>query len=86
MITSTIGYGDNFIFDEKDNIIMKLFYTAGSVWDSDYHDDDFKLRSSIGLSLDFLSAIPISFNYAVPLEKELNDKERFFNFQIGTSF
>ena len=86
LITSTIGYGDNFIFDEKDNIIMKLFYTAGSVWDSDYHDDDFKLRSSIGLSLDFLSAIPISFNYAVPLEKELNDKERFFNFQIGTSF
>jgi outer membrane protein insertion porin family len=87
LITSTIGYGDNFIFDEKDNVIMKVFYTAGSIWGSDYtNSDDFKLRSSIGLSLDFLSVIPISFNYAIPLEKEITDKERLFNFQIGTTF
>jgi outer membrane protein insertion porin family len=87
LITSTIGYGDNFIFDEKDNVIIKVFYSAGSIWGSDYiNNDDFKLRSSIGLSLDFLSVIPISFNYAIPLEKELTDKERLFNFQIGTTF
>lgn len=84
--TSTIGYGDNFIFDEKDNILMKLFYSIGSIWDSDYSNDDFELRSSLGLSLDFKTAIPVTMSYSVPIMKNSSDKSRNFNFFLGTSF
>ena len=84
--TSTIGYGDNFIFDEKDNILGKIFLTTGSLWDSDYVNQDFDLRTSIGFSLDFVSVIPVSISYAVPIEKNDSDKTRNLNFFIGTSF
>ena len=84
--TSTIGYGDNFVFDEKENIMMKIFYTTGSIWDSDYSNDDFELRSSLGLSLDFLTVIPLTMSYAVPIVKNSSDKTRNFNFFLGTSF
>ena len=87
-ITSTVGYGSSFLFDEKDNINIKLFYTMGSIWDSDYtSDSEFDLRSSIGVSFDILTAVgPISLSYAVPIEKNQSDTSREFNFSIGTSF
>lgn len=87
-LTSTIGYGSSFLFDSKDNINIKLFLTTGSIWGSDYStSNDFKLRSSAGLSFDFITSIgPISFAYAVPLEKISDDKTRNFAFSIGTSF
>ena len=84
--TSTIGYGDNLIFDETDNIIMKIFYTTGSIWDSDYLDDKFELRSSLGVSFDFKTSIPVSLSYSIPVSKNVNDKTRSFNFFLGTSF
>ena len=85
--TSTIGYGSSFLFDEKDNINLKFFYTAGSIWDSDYSSSDLKLRSSTGVSFDILTAIgPISFSYTVPINKSFDDSVRNFNFSIGTSF
>lgn len=85
--SSTIGYGNSFIFDGKDNINYKLFYSLGSIWDSDYTNDDFELRSSLGISFDFLTQVgPLSFSYAIPIEKQDTDKERRFNFSIGTSF
>ena len=87
-ITSTLGIGSNLFFDKKDNIIFKSFISAGSLWDSDYSiEDNFKLRSSIGLSLDILTPLaPISISYAIPIIKEQNDKVRQFNFSLGTSF
>ena len=86
--TSTVGYGGSFLFDEKDNINLRLFHTIGSIWGSDYtSDNEFKLRSSVGLSLDFLSQVgPISLSYAIPIEKEQNDISREFNFTLGASF
>ena len=86
--TSTVGYGGSFLFDEKDNINLRLFHTIGSIWGSDYTSDNkFKLRSSAGLSLDFLSQVgPISLSYAIPIEKETNDITREFNFILGASF
>lgn len=86
--TSTIGYGSSFLFDQKDNINMKFFVTTGSLWDSDYsQNNEFKLRSSMGLTLDLLADVfPISFSYAIPIEKSRSDKIRRFNFSIGTSF
>ena len=86
--TSSVGYGSSFLFDDKDNISTKLFYSIGSIWDSDYtNQNDLDLRSSAGISFDILTAIgPISFSYAIPIEKNNDDKTREFNFTIGTSF
>jgi outer membrane protein insertion porin family len=88
LITSTFGYGGDFIFDERDNINYKIFYSTGSIWDSDYSsNDDFNLRSSIGISLDIFTPVaPISLSYAVPVEYNSSDKIRRFNFILGTSF
>ena len=50
--TSTIGYGSTFLFDKKDNMNFKLFYSFGSIWDNDYStNDDFQLRSSFAVFL-----------------------------------
>ncbi len=86
--TSTIGYGGSFLFDDSDNINTKIFYTIGSIWDSDYsNDNEFDVRSSLGISFDVLTAVgPISLSYAVPIEKNTNDITNEFNFSIGTSF
>ena len=87
--TSTFGYGSSFIFDEKDNINIKFFITTGSIWNSDYssNSSDIELRTSLGTSFDFITAVgPISFSYAIPIEKRDSDKNRSFNFSIGTSF
>ena len=85
---TSVGYGSNFLFDEKDNINIKLFYTTGSIWDSDYsNNNEFELRTSVGLSFDILTAVgPISFSYAIPIEKNKDDKVKEFNFSIGSSF
>ena len=86
--TTTVGYGGSFLFDDKDNINTKFFYSVGSIWDSDYtSDNDFDLRSSAGISFDILTAVgPISLSYAIPIDKNTNDKTSEFNFSIGTSF
>jgi outer membrane protein insertion porin family len=86
--TSTLGYGSSFIFDDKDNVNIKLFLTTGSIWNSDYiTSNDIDLRSAIGISLDFITAIgPISFSYSSPIEKNKDDKTREFSFTIGSSF
>lgn len=85
--TSTFGHGSKFLFDEKDNVNFKIFYTIGSLWDSDYINSDFKLRSSAGISFDFLTVVgPISFSYSLPINKSNSDETKNFNFTIGTSF
>ena len=86
--TSTLGYGSSFIFDDKDNINIKLFTTIGSLWDSDYtSNNEFDLRASTGLSFDILTAVgPISLTYAIPIDKDNDDSTKRFNFSIGTSF
>jgi len=86
--TSTLGYGSSFLFDDKDNINIKLFTTIGSIWDSDYaSESSLNIRSSAGIAFDVLTPVgPVSFNYAVPLKKYQNDKTRSFTLSIGTSF
>ena len=51
------------------------------------NDNEFNVRSSLGVSFDVLTAVgPISLSYAVPIEKNTNDITNEFNFSIGTSF
>jgi outer membrane protein insertion porin family len=71
-----------------------VFWDVGSVWGLDKQpsagaaiDDSFALRSSIGVSLFWTTAIgPLRFNFSTPLAKEDYDKDRGFNFTIATSF
>ena len=68
--TSTIGYGSSFIFDKKDNVNLKAFYSIGSIWDTDYSsENDLDLRSSVGISFDFLTIVPLSFSYSILFKK-----------------
>lgn len=67
-----------------------IFYDAGNVWGVDYSDiisSNSKLRSSIGVAMDFVSPIgPLSFAYSIPISKSSTDKEQRFLFNIGSSF
>ena len=67
-----------------------IFYDAGNVWGVDYSDiisSNSKLRSSIGVAMDFVSPIgPLSFAYSIPMSKSSTDKEQRFLFNIGSSF
>jgi outer membrane protein insertion porin family len=60
----------------------------GSIWDSDYlSDDNSYTRSSVGLSFDILTPVfPISFSFAVPVNKKDDDRTREFSCNLGTSF
>lgn len=85
--TSKIGIGTNFFTKQQDNLYLKLFLTTGSIWDSDYSVSNFKQRTSLGSSLDFLTPIgPVSISYGIPIQKSTNDILRRFDFRIGGSF
>jgi outer membrane protein insertion porin family len=76
--------------DEYD-ISSSLFLDVGSVWGLDDRygsiDDSHKLRSSIGINLNWDSAIgPINFILAEPLMFEPNDNTDKFSFDIGYNF
>lgn len=67
-----------------------VFFDTANVWGVDYSDtisDSNKIRSSVGLAIDFMSPLgPLSFTYSVPLSKVSTDKEQKFLFNIGSSF
>ena len=76
--------------DEFD-ISSSLFLDVGSVWGLDERygsiDDSHKIRASIGLNLNWDSAIgPINFILAEPLMSENNDTTDKFSFDIGYNF
>ena len=73
------------------DITSTFFVDAGSVWglDSRYGaiDDEHNLRSSVGINLNWDSAIgPINLIYAKPISKEDTDTVDSFYFDIGYNF
>ena len=71
-------------------IQFSFFIDVANVWGVDYDsslNDNSKIRSSVGLGLDWFTPIgPISFTYAQPLSKNSNDVVQEFSFNLGTSF
>jgi len=78
------------ILEENQNIDFSIFLDAGNVWGVDYDssiNDNSKIRSSIGLGLDWLTPIgPVNFTFAEPLSKADTDITESFRFNLGTTF
>nr|WP_253798687.1 outer membrane protein assembly factor BamA [Rhodovulum sp. P5] len=75
---------------EEYGITGGVFADFGSVWGLDAPgnvDDSFKLRSVIGFSIFWDTAIgPLRFNFSEAVQKEDYDKEQNFEFTISTQF
>ena len=78
------------IFQNFQNIDAIMFFDAGSLWGVDYDstlDDGGKLRSSIGIGIDWFTVIgPLNFTLSEVITKEENDITESFRFNLGTTF
>ena len=77
------------ILPTMESIDFSLFIDAGNIWGVDYDSslDNSKIRSSTGLSVDWLTPIgPLNFVFAQPITKSSTDIEQTFRFDIGTTF
>ena len=66
-----------------------IFMDIANIWGVDYDSslDDDKIRSSIGIGIDWFTPIgPLNFSLAQPLSKSSNDKTESFRFNLGTTF
>ncbi len=83
--TSTIPQ----ILENSQNTDFVFFIDAASIWGVDYDSalDDNKIKSSIGIGLDWFSpAGPMNFSFAHPITKSSNDVTESFRFNLGTTF
>ena len=78
------------ILENYQNIDFSFFIDAGNVWGVDYSssiNDGSKIRSSIGLGIDWFTPIgPLNFSFAQPITKESTDITETFRFNLGTTF
>ena len=72
------------------NTNFSLFLDAANVWGIDYNSslsDDSKIRSSVGIAVDFTTPIgPLNFSLSEAITKGNNDITESFRFNIGTTF
>ena len=74
---------------ELESVDFNIFLDAGNLWGVDYDSslDNSKIRSSTGLSIDWLTPIgPLNFVFAQPITKASTDVEQGFRFDLGTTF
>jgi outer membrane protein insertion porin family len=79
---------------EEYGVTGGVFFDIGSLWGLDNTagatgevDDDFHLRSSVGLSIFWTTPIgPLTFNFANVLQQESYDEDQLFDFTITTRF
>ena len=77
------------LFEESQNTDFLFFADAADIWGVDYDAslDNNKIRSSVGVALDWFSPIgPMNFSLATPLSKAKSDKAETFRFNLGTTF
>ena len=75
---------------ELQNTDLNFFVDAANLWGVDYDDtikDASKIRSSVGLAIDWFTPIgPLNFSFSQPITKLNTDVKETFRFNIGTSF
>ena len=78
------------ILPNSQNTNFSIFFDAANVWGIDYSsvlNDGSKIRSSLGIALDFFTPIgPLNFSLSQPLTKSKNDITESFRFNLGTTF
>ena len=78
------------LLENSQNIDFLFFVDAANLWGVDYDsslDSNKKIRSSIGVGIDWLTAIgPMSFTFAETISKADTDIAESFSFNIGTTF
>ena len=78
------------IMPNLQNANFSVFFDAANVWGIDYNSslsDDSKIRSSVGLAVDFFTPIgPLNFSLSETITKGKNDITESFRFNIGTTF
>ena len=76
-------------FEESQNVEFLFFTDVADVWGVDYDSslNDSKIRSSIGLGLEWYSPVgPMNFSLSHPVSKAETDKTESFRFNLGTTF
>jgi len=77
-------------FENSQNLDAVIFFDAANVWGVDYDssiDDGSKIRSSIGIGIDWLTTVgPLNFSLSEVLTKNDDDIEESFRFNLGTTF
>ena len=77
------------ILPNAQNIEVVSFFDMANLWgvDNSSIDDGSKIRSSIGLGIDWFTPIgPLNFSFAHPITKSSTDKTETFRFNLGTTF
>ncbi len=77
------------LLEESQNADFLFFTDVADIWGVDYNSslDKNKIRSSIGLALDWYSPIgPMNFSFAQPITKDDGDRTETFRFNLGTTF
>ena len=78
------------LFENSQNLDAIIFFDAANIWGVDYDssiDDASKVRSSIGIGVDYLTVVgPLSFSFSQVISKSNNDAEENFRFNLGTTF
>jgi outer membrane protein insertion porin family len=89
---ASINIATNFnqILPNSQNTNFSIFLDAANIWGVDYSSslgDESKIRSSIGIALDFLTPVgPLNFSLTEPITKGKNDITESFRFNLGTTF
>ena len=78
------------LFENSEGLDALIFLDIANIWGVDYDssiDDSDKIRSSIGIGLDWFTAIgPINFSLTETISKADTDITESFRFNIGTTF
>ena len=78
------------IFPSLQNTNFSLFFDAANIWGVDYSstiEDNSKIRSSIGIAVDFFTPVgPLNFSLSEPITKSKHDITESFRFNLGTTF
>ncbi len=77
------------LFEESQNVEILFFTDIADIWGVDYDSslNDSKIRSSVGLALDWYSPVgPMNFSLSLPTSKADTDRTESFRFNLGTTF
>ena len=94
-IGGNFAYSMNFstnipqFFEESQDVEFLFFTDIADVWGVDYDSslNKSKIRSSIGLALDWYSPVgPMNFSLTQPISSNTNDITESFRFNLGTTF